>query len=551
MSIALVPPAADIGRARADQVVRMIGPAAARQARDTSRRRPKVALVRAPLLGTGRSINNEATPCLAFAYIAAYVRRRGYECTIVDAIGGGLNRYWPLPNYPGYQCQGMTFDEVIAGIPPDTDVIGFSAMFSGEWPILRDLIMRVRQHLPRATLVAGGEHITALTEYSLRDCPALDVCIRGEGEHSFFEVLECLMEGEDAHKVNGVGFLDANGSYVETVGLPRIRDIDNIPWPEWPAGYMETFWKAEKSYGVLTERDMPMMVSRGCPFQCTFCSSPSMWTTRYVLRSVDDVIAEIRYHLSHYKITAIQLYDLTAITKKRWAVEFCQRLISEGIRLNWSLPSGTRSEALDEETLRLLKETGCNYLVYAPESGSPRTLKAIKKQISLPALTQSVLTAKRLGLVVRTNLIIGFPDETRADVFRTVWYGLRLAARGVDEVSINIFSPYPGTELFRDLVAAGKISIDDRYFLALTSLNSDYTAVNPMTVNRHMGARELAAYRLGFMLTNYLLGYLIYPGRILRTLRNIFREGRSATVFEHRLKDFFRRKRQDNSHPAI
>ena len=141
-----------------------------------------------------------------------------------------------------------------------------------------------------------------------------------------------------------------------------------------------------------------------------------MWTTRYILRGIDDLIAEIKSYIWRYDITALQFYDLTAITKKRWTIEFCERLMAEGIRIKWSLPSGTRSEALDAETLALQKMTGCNYLVYTSESGSPETLKAIKKRIELDRLTESVLEAKRQGIVVRTNLIIGFPHETRWNV---------------------------------------------------------------------------------------------------------------------------------------
>ena len=228
----------------------------------------------------------------------------------------------------------------------------------------------------------------------------------------------------------------------------------------------------------------------------------------------------------------------TAITKKRWTLEFCQRLIDEGLDyLHWSLPSGTRSEALDSETLAALKRTNCNYLVYAPESGSPETLVKIKKRIDLNSLTQSVLEAKRQGIVVRTNLIIGFPHETRRNVFETIRYGLYLAWKGADEVTINIFSPYPGTELFAELAHQGKLTVDDNYFLALTSLNSDYTMFNPLTCNDRLGSRELAIYRIGFMLTNYIVGYVRFPSRIWRTIRNIFFGGEAATVLEHRIKD--------------
>src|SRR5207237_5516464 len=104
-----------------------------------------------------------------------------------------------------------------------------------------------------------------------------------------------------------------------------------------------------------------------------------------------------------------------------------------------------------------------------PESGSPETLQKIKKRIDLDNLTKSVLEAKRQGIIVRTNLIIGFPHETRKNVFETIRFGLYLAFKGADEVTINIFSPYPGTEIFDDLLAQRRIELSDKYFLALTS----------------------------------------------------------------------------------
>ena len=511
---------------------------------------PRVAFVRGPIVSTVAAFNNEATPAIGFAYIAAYIAAKGYTVEIIDAIGEGLDKFWDLEDYPGYHCQGLTFAQILARIPDDTDVIGISAMFSGEWPVTRDLVTSIREKFPAACIVAGGEHITGLTEYSLRDCPAIDLCVRGEGEHTFYEVLEARRTHRPFTDLAGVAFLDGANEYVSTGNLPRIRQVDAIPWPLWPDGYLERFWAAGKSYGVATERDMPIMASRGCPYQCTFCSNAHMWTTRYILRDIDDLIGEIKSYQARYAVTALQFYDLTAITKKRWTVDFCTRLMAEGIDLKWSLPSGTRSEALDHDTLGLLKQTGCNYLVYAPESGSPETLEKIKKRIDLRTFTGSVIEAKRQGLVLRTNLIIGFPHERRRHVFQTIRYGLTLAARGVDEVSINIFSPYPGTEIFQQLTEQGAVSPNDAYFLSLTSLNSDYTSLNPLTVNPHMGPRELAAYRLGFMLLNYAVGYLLHPGRIVRTLRNVFSRGETATVLEHRLRDVVQRRRNRGDPPA-
>jgi anaerobic magnesium-protoporphyrin IX monomethyl ester cyclase len=498
----------------------------------------RVTLVRGPFVSTLRAASNEATPCLGLAYIAGYLHQYGYAVTIVDAVGEDLNRFWTMPEYPGLFMKGLSFAETIDKIPADTDVIGFSAMFSAEWPIQRALITATRERFPNALFVAGGEHITALPEYSLRDCPALDVCVRGEGEHPFYELVESWGNDRDVTGVNGIVYRDAEGQSVINGNLPRIKDLNSIPWPYWPDGYLEKYWAAGKSYGVHSERDMPLMVSRGCPFRCTFCSSPQMWTTTYKLREVDDVIAEIKAYQQKYNITAFQLYDLTAIVKKNWTIEFCQKLLDGGIHLKWSLPSGTRSEALDKETLAYLQRTGCNYLCYAPESGSPDTLKLIKKAVKLPRITESIIEAKRLGLILRTNLVVGFPGETRHDVYLTFKYGLTLAIRGVDEVSVNVFSPYPGSEIFNDLFQAGKVKLDDSYLLRLTSNYTDYTNLNLIGCNAEMGARELALWRAAFMVTGYLIGYVLYPSRILRTLRNVFfTSNEAATVFEHRFKD--------------
>ncbi len=511
---------------------------------DSKNKKLNVTLVRGPIVFKKGAVNNEATPSIAYAYISGYLREKGHKTVIVDAIKEGLNVTWPLGNRPGYSCQGLSFEEVISKIPGDSDVIGFSAMFSGEWPVLRELITRIRKYFPKALFVAGGEHITALTEHSLRDCPAIDVCVRGEGEHTFYKLLKAYSNIGTFSDVEGIGYLDENKHYCQNgEKTPRILNIDDVPWPHWPEGYLEAFWKEGKSYGIATKRDMPFIISRGCPYQCTFCSNREMWTNRYLLRNVGDVIKEIKYYIKQYNITSIQLYDLTAIVKKSWIIEFCERLIKENIRLRWSMPSGTRSEALDAETLALLKKTGCNYIVYAPESGSPESLKLIKKQINLDRLTRSVLEAKKKRLTVRTNLIIGFPEETWKNVFQTLFYGMKMSIRGVDEVPVFIFSSYPGTEIFRNLMKQGRIKLNDDYFFSLTSLNGSYLSTNVVCWNNNINPRMLGMIRAIFILTNYAIGYALYPHRMFRTFRNLSLNGKSSTVFEHRLRDLLRKRK--------
>jgi hypothetical protein len=132
------------------------------------------------------------------------------------------------------------------------------------------------------------------------------------------------------------------------------------------------------------------------------------------------------------------------------------------------------------------------------------------------------------------------------DVFKTLIYGFKMSIKGVDEVPIYMFSPYPGTEISQDLIDNGKISLNDGYFFSLTSLNGNYLSTKAVSYNLKMNARLLGVCRLIFNLANYAIGYTLHPNRMLRTFLNLS-SNEAATVFEHRLKDMFRRKSVDKT----
>ena len=510
--------------------------------------RADVALIRPPVIFKDGAVTLEATPALGLAYLSSYLKKHGHATKVIDAMGEALNNVWSPEGYPGFKCQGLNFDEVYEMIPKNTQVIGITAMFSGEWPIVRDMISFISKKFPKALIVAGGEHITAVSEYCLRDCPELDLVVRGEGEHTFYEIVEYHMAGlAGVPDIHGIGYLNGE-EYVQTGANPRIRNIDSIPWPDWPEGYLEKYWDAGKSFGPQTARDMPMMFSRGCPYQCAFCSNPQMYTTRYILRDIDDVLAEVETWIKKYNITAVQLYDLTAIMKKSWIIEFFTKVIDRGIKIQWDFPSGTRSEDLDEEVIAILRKAGTQYFCFAPESGSQRTLDRVKKRVNLNKITNSIMTAKSYGMTVRANTIIGFPGEERVDIWKTLLYGLKLVSLGVAEIQPYIFMPYPGSELFAEISKTDeRIVLNDEYFLSLNAMNSDITNFSNKTFAKNVGPRELAFYRFLFAICSYGLGYLVRPLRIYRTIKNVFSHDSAATVFEHRLKDFFRRKTKSSA----
>ena len=121
---------------------------------------------------------------------------------------------------------------------------------------------------------------------------------------------------------------------------------------------------------------------------------------------------------------------------------------------------------------------------------------------------------------------------------------MRNAIRGIDDVTIYIFSPYPGTEIFDELIGEGKIMLNDDYFFKLTSLNGDYLTTDIPVVNDNINGRLLGVTRLVAVLTSYTISYLLYPKRIIRSIRNIYSGNDASTVFEHRVKDFLKRMKK-------
>ncbi|MFI5360579.1 MAG: B12-binding domain-containing radical SAM protein [Elusimicrobiota bacterium] len=496
-----------------------------------------VTLLRPPIVSSLHSFSIPVTPPLALAYLTSTLEEAGIEVDPIDALGEDLSHIEPASE--GRKLQGMSFQAIVDRIRPNTDILGVSTMFSQEWPLIRELITKIRQAHPHLTIIAGGEHITALPEFCLKDCPALDYCGLGEGEDILLDFVRTIRSGGDVKTVEGLYFREGEG-FFKTEPRKRIKDVDKIPWPAWDRLPIEAYLTSGYSMGTNNGRNMPMLATRGCPYQCTFCSNPVMYEQRYFMRAPEDVIEEIKHYTAKYKASFIEFYDLTAIIKKEWIVKFCRLYLDKGLTINWSLPSGTRSEALDAEVLSLLYRTNCRYLVYAPESGSVETLKEIKKQVKLDKLLSSVSHAIALGINTRCNLIIGFPKETKRQLFETLKFQVKLAWIGVDDAPLYMFSPYPGSALFDYLRGSGQIkNLDTEYFnrlLAQMDLGVSETYCEDID------GKTLRLYRIAGMSLFYGLSYLFRPMRILRSLNNIFIRKRTDSVFEQRVLEMLKRR---------
>ena len=495
-------------------------------------------LVKPPLRVPRASYTTLACPPISLAYLGAALREAGVRVTMVDAVGEAPFQARPLPD-PTFLRIGLSDDQIHARIPADATVIGVTCMFSEEWPLVREVLLALRRAFPAALLVAGGEHVTAAPELCLRDA-AIDVCVLGEGEDTLVDLVRRHAAGADVTGVPGTAVLADGGVFRTNPPRARIRDVDSIPRPAWDLLPLENYLSNRLGFGLNRGRSVPLVVSRGCPYDCTFCSATRMWGRRWTARSPEAVLDEMDWLIRTYGIENFDLYDLTAMQRKDWTVEFATKLIERHWNITWQIPAGTRTEVLEDNIPELLYKSGCRYLAYAPESGSPDVLARIRKRISLDRMKRSMRDALGAGLHVKCNLMVGFPDESRRELLGTVRLCLDLALLGVHDVNIGPFCPYPGCELFDRLAAAGRIGpLDDRFFDMLASY-SDLRRTESWS--DLVSNRELALYRWSGMALFYGASLALHPRRIA-TLVHDLATGRQDTRLARALGDIARRYR--------
>jgi anaerobic magnesium-protoporphyrin IX monomethyl ester cyclase len=474
-----------------------------------------------------------AMPPLGVGYVAASVEAAGHRVTIVDAFGLGLERY---TRFGPVYLRGISDDETVAAIPADSDAIGVACMFSCQWPATRLLFQRIRRRFPDRPLILGGEHATALPELSLTQAP-VDVAVLGEGEETIVELMEFVRGARPLEEIAGITF--RRGDATATTGRrPRIRDVDAIPWPAWHLVDIERYMRFNQPHGSARGRFMPMLATRGCPFECTFCSSPSMWTQRWIPREPRRVVDEMQAYVERYNAIDFQFEDLTAIVRGDWITQFAEEIIGRRLHITWQLPSGTRSEAITADVARVIKRAGCHEFCYAPESGCPETLRDIKKKVSLDRLFHSARVAMAAGINVGCFFIIGFPRERWRNVLRTYRAIVKCAVMGFTTVNVNAFSPQPSTQLFRELMAAGRIRLDDAYFYSLFTFQDQGRWQT--SYNEHFSDRQISLLVKFGVIIFFAVSFLCRPWRLLHVLADPFRS-RSQT----KLGKYLRGMRQD------
>lgn len=299
----------------------------------------------------------------------------------------------------------------------------------------------VKEACPRALVVLGGAQPTGAPEPFLT-CGSVDAVVVGEGERTFLELLAALDEPAAWPRVPGLVVRGPGGRALRTPKRALIKPLDALPPPALDL-YPRAFWAAE----LEGQKVGPLLGSRGCPFECTFCASQVIWGRGARFHSPERVLDEMRGLRERYGVEHFGFYDATFTVDRRWTLEVC-RLIKERGEAAWTWSCGTRAELVDAELLESMRRAGCKSVFYGFESGSQRLLDSIKKRETLDQYRTAVRLTREAGLQVYGAFIIGFPTETPKETADT----LRLAAEIMaDRITVSVAMPFVGTELFEEI----------------------------------------------------------------------------------------------------
>jgi radical SAM superfamily enzyme YgiQ (UPF0313 family) len=492
-----------------------------------------VTLVRPPIVVQPASLSTHGPiPPVGLAYIAAVIRDAGHHVSLVDAVAAAIEQAEDFDSPLGVLRRiGLSPAEVVARIPDDVEVIGVSLMFIHEWPQAREIVTLARQRFPQCTIVVGGETPTSFWPWMFQQTDAIDFVVIGEGEVTIVELLERVRAKAPVDDLDGVIAFDPDRHRHDAGTLPvRMRRLAEVPRPDWTIFDLDAYFR-HLYFGVDRGRSMPVLATRGCPYKCSFCSSPQMWTTRYVVRDPDDVVDEIADYVKRYDVKNINFCDLTAITKRQWTLDFCDAFERHGLDITWQIPVGTRAEALDEEVLRRLHDTGCRNITYAPESGSQRMLDIFDKKVDLEHILTSLRAAHALKLKTHINIIIGHPDERWSDLGKSLWFMLKAACAGCEDAAPVIFCPYPGSADFNRLLEAGKLEIDESTcYIGFARTTSHGRSFNP-----RMSSRVLHLNQLAMLAAFYATAFVTHPARMVDFLRSLVTR-RESTYLDQMLR---------------
>jgi len=375
-------------------------------------------------------------PPMGILHIAAELQKHGAEAHVLDA-----------------EIEGLTVKEMVHRIlEVDPDLVGFSIM-TPQLHAALEAAVYLKQARPSMIIVLGGAHIASTHEdtFSFADC--FDFAVYGEGETTMKEVINALEAGGTLptclEDIRGVIYRRCDGTVVKNPPAGWIMELDQLSRIDYD---MLDVTK----YRIPTLPGPPvvgMMISRGCPFKCTYCDAPTTTGKKIRFHSPERAASDIRYYQERYGVKAFSFRDSTFTANRKWVIKFCEALLaSKGPELFWRC--NTRVDVVDNEMLELMRTAGCYTINFGVESGHPQILKNIKKEVAVEKIHKAHELTRKHGIRTYTTFLVGSIGETEETIKTTI----KVAKEIRPSLAMYfVTTAYPGTPLYDEAVAKNMV----------------------------------------------------------------------------------------------
>lgn len=348
-----------------------------------------------------------------------------------------------------------TADRIIALRP---FMIGFQ-VFSVDYPKLKEIVPILKSSLPKAKIVVGGPHVTALPDQTLNEIPEIDYVIRSEGEESLPLLIDACMNNKtdliNIEKIPNLVFRK-DGTIIHN--QQRLIDVTDWKEPAWDLIKPDRYPPIQHGTFHKGKKVVPIITSRGCPYPCSYCAGSLMTGKKIRTRDIEDVIDEIELLIEKYGFDEIIIEDENFTFFKDRVIKFANEIKRRKINVYISFPNGIRVDKIDEEIVKNLQSINVYTVGLGIESASENTLTKMRKKWDLNDVNKKILLLKKYGITVRGLFILGFRDETIEDIKQTIDFAVK---SNLDQAYFGNYLPLPGTEDFNILVDSGELELEN------------------------------------------------------------------------------------------
>lgn len=351
---------------------------------------------------------------LGLAYISAFLKNNCVEVLVVDANAKKMS-------YEDLKDMLRSYTPDFVGITSTTPAFGAAVKTS----------ILCKEFAP---VVLGGQHATALAKDILEEYDCFDFLVRGEGEYAMLDIVL----GKDKKDIEGISYV-SEGKIFHNPSSQRIKNLDDLPSPDYDSFDLEDY--KDPIWNLYAKKIAPIITSRGCPYNCTFCASKIMFGRQTYYRSINAIIEEIKMLVAKQEIDGVYFVDDTLTLKKERITELCDFM--KDLNLVWFC--NVRVDTVDFETLKLMKDSGCVLVMIGVEAGTQEQLNILKKGTTIEQIEEAFKNIHKVGLDSFSTFILGAPNETKETMDATI----KLAKKINSKFSMFFnMVPYPGTEIY-------------------------------------------------------------------------------------------------------